>query len=67
MDAIKKMMVFLFGDNVKTRFRRLIYLLLITGATVFVLLNIKSCGWKDGAFYFEIGPAADITINKEIK
>ena len=67
MNALKSFLLFFFGDNVKTRFKRVIYLLLITGAVVFMLLNIKSCGYKDGHFYFEIGPAADITINKEIK
>jgi len=59
-----KWISFIFGDNTKTRWKRMIMSLLLVGSILFVLLNLKF-GYKDGHWYFGAEPAVkEIKISK---
>jgi hypothetical protein len=59
-----KWISFIFGDSVKTRWKRMILSLLIVGLVLFVLLNLKF-GYKEGNWYIGAEPAVkEIKINK---
>jgi hypothetical protein len=63
MKRIKEMLIFIFGKQRKVRYIRMVVvlILIIFGA---ILIQNVACGFKNGSFYFEWTPAADIKIDK---
>lgn len=62
--TVKEYLIFIFGKQRKTRYFRMLLLIIII-LTAFMLIQNVSCGFdKENSFYFKWEPAADIKISK---
>jgi len=63
MRKIIQIAEFIFGKNAKTRYKRIIILLIVIVCSIILIQNISFGIGPDG-FYFNWGPAAKIEIKK---